>query len=73
MRVRKKLGKKSGIFVTFLTCKVLTHPLNKVVLEHPFNELVEQVQSDELVDIGVGKVFCERLEVVSSGVTNHTD
>ena len=54
-------------------CKVLTHPLNKVVLEHPFNELMEQVRSDELVDIGVGKVFCERLEVVSSGVTNHTD
>ena len=52
-------------------CKVLTHPLNKVVLEHPFNELVEQVWSDEFIDIGVGEVFCERLEAVSSRVKNH--
>lgn len=35
-----------------LAFKVLAHPLNKVVLEHPL---------DELIDIGVWEVFCERL------------
>jgi hypothetical protein len=41
--------------------KVFAHPLNKVVLEYPLDELVEQVGSDELVDVGVGEVVCERL------------
>ena len=44
-----------------LVFKVLTHPLNKVVLEYPLDELVEQIGSNELVDIRVGEIFCERL------------
>lgn len=52
--------------------EVLADPLNKVVLKHSLDELVEQVRSDELVDISVGKVFCERLGG-SFSVTDHTD
>ena len=48
--------------------EILAHPLNKVVLEYSLNELMEQVWSDELVDISVGEVFCERLSSGEFGV-----
>lgn len=40
-----------------LVFKVLTDPLDKVILEYPFDKLVKQIWSDELVDVGVGKVL----------------
>ena len=44
-----------------LVFKVFAHPLNKVVLEHTLDELVKKVWSDELIDVGIGKVFREWL------------
>ena len=49
------------------TFKVLAHPLNKVILENALNNLVKQVQGDELIDIGIGEMFGERLGRVEFG------
>lgn len=46
-----------GFCFPMLVFEVLTDPLNEVILEYPLDELVKQIWSDELVDVGVGKVL----------------